>query len=370
MDCIEKTNSDCTLDEPMTRPVSPKNLENNSGKVPSEDDTVSANKRLKKSYSSAVWDYIDRDTRTCCCGQVFSEKTSTSSLYNHLRTHSGLFNTCKVEHYGKESVDQLFRESQLSRLICKTNLPITFVDNPEFIQFMKVFDPQFKVPCSQTMKKIISREANILSSNITKTLQAALYFGFTTDLWSQFNSSFLGITVHYLNQHWERKRKCFKILKFNARHTGEEIGKAFSESVKNLPIEKFVFLTSDNASNIIKICQNNFPQVSHYRCFAHTLQLIVKACFEDDEVNKLIRKVAKISSWFKRSTVAKLDLMDIQAQSGAKKSLMPKLAVSTRWNSHYFMIERLLALKQSIIDVITRNGDTPFEEEEDTVIGA
>ena len=86
-------------------------------------------------------------------------------------------------------------------------------------------------------------------------------------------------------------------------------------------------------------------------CFAHTLQLAVKAGLELPVINRLSAVCRKIVGHFKHSVLAMQALKEKQMNMNvARHSLLQD--VSTRWNSTYFMYERLIEQRWTIYVVI------------------
>jgi hypothetical protein len=55
---------------------------------------------------------------------------------------------------------------------------------------------------------------------------------------------------------------------------------------------------------------------THIRCFAHTLQLCIYDCLKDKSITDIIDKAKRICKYFKKSTVAALELTLVQQQMG------------------------------------------------------
>ena len=86
-------------------------------------------------------------------------------------------------------------------------------------------------------------------------------------------------------------------------------------------------------------------------CFAHTLQLAVKAGLELPVIDCLSAVCRKIVGHFKHSVLAMQALKDKQMNMNvARHSLLQD--VSTRWNSTYLMYERLMEQRWTIYAVI------------------
>lgn len=110
-------------------------------------------------------------------------------------------------------------------------------------------------------------------------------------------------------------------------------------------LEKAVFLAiSDNAANIQKAIKEELGW-KHFGCYAHTINLIVKDGLKI--VDPIIIKLRTLIGHFKRSNTAMVKLENIQKQAG-NKPLKPLQDVVTRWNSTFYMIERVLELEEAL----------------------
>ena len=80
----------------------------------------------------------------------------------------------------------------------------------------------------------------------------------------------------------------------------------------------------------------------HLPCFAHTLNLIVQEATEKDaELAELRQKCRSIVTYFKQSVKARDKLTEVQKQMGGEEKKLIRDVV-TRWNSSYYMYERLV----------------------------
>lgn len=149
----------------------------------------------------------------------------------------------------------------------------------------------------------------------------------------------------------------------------------------------------DRGSNIKKACEDLFGPERHMCCFAHIVNTIatnaigfykkspkhsppeVDAFLPDDENSdqeseilddnqnelnlliKVIRKVKRIVTFFRKSEIAATELKNFQKTEWNKKDIeCLKLVqeVRTRWNSLYLMIERYLHLNEFVGRVLLK----------------
>ena len=95
-----------------------------------------------------------------------------------------------------------------------------------------------------------------------------------------------------------------------------------------------------------------------YSCFGHTLQLAVNAGLALNAIARLTAASRKIVGHFKHSTVAMGALTERQKLLKVPEHSLVQ-DVATRWNSTYFMYERLAEQRVAIYTVIHDDKVTP-----------
>lgn len=107
---------------------------------------------------------------------------------------------------------------------------------------------------------------------------------------------------------------------------------------------KVVLVVSDNASNI-----KNAITMLHLKdlgCFAHTINLVVDKRLKCE--SDLINKVKAIVTYLRKSTIANKILKKNQLNSRIKEPKKLIQEVNTRWNSVYYMLERITLLENPV----------------------
>lgn len=118
-----------------------------------------------------------------------------------------------------------------------------------------------------------------------------------------------------------------------------------------------VAIVSDNAANIKAAIE--LLKIPHMPCAAHTLNLTVMDSMNKiKEVEVLLNKCRNIVARFKRSTVA-MDILKAEQINRQQPVLKILQDVSTRWNSQYYMLQRILEIKDSLLIAITKLDDPP-----------
>ncbi|XP_046542831.1 E3 SUMO-protein ligase ZBED1-like [Haliotis rubra] len=160
---------------------------------------------------------------------------------------------------------------------------------------------------------------------------------------------YITVTGHYITDEWDLKSCILATRRVEDRHTGENIADALVSIQTEFEIEYVCGLTTDNANNMTVAARaTGFP---HVRCFAHTLQLAVHDALKLNAIDNVIIHAQKLVSYFSKSVLATQELEDVQKRLG-KTVKHVVTDVPTRWNSVYFMFERLNVLHASIVAVL------------------
>ena len=170
----------------------------------------------------------------------------------------------------------------------------------------------------------------------------------TTDFWTSASSeSYITVTCHFLTSTWELDSHILNTYQVKMQHTGDNIAAELMKVADNWKIsDKITRAVTDSASNMKAAIRTTGWK--HLPCIAHTLNLIVQESLEhDSELSTIRQKVRSIVTFFKQSVQAKDKLGEIQIQTtGEEKKLIRD--VVTRWNSSYYMFERVVEMYQAV----------------------
>jgi hypothetical protein len=111
---------------------------------------------------------------------------------------------------------------------------------------------------------------------------------------------------------------------------------------------------TDNAASMIKAC--DILKVRNLPSYAHTLNLVVQEVLHNDSINEIIKKCKRIVGYIKSSSIATSAFLKEQ---GVYKPLKLIQEVPTRWNSFYYMIERLIHTNDSVAKTLLKNKKSP-----------
>ena len=254
-------------------------------------------------------------------------------------------------------------------------LSLSTVESHHFKKFVSTLDPRFQIPSrKQLSTKLIDNKYQMIHDLLKTELQLAKYVSLTTDIWSNRTmKGYFGVTAHYISN-WEMKSHMIACKRFIGRHTGDNIRHEFEEIISAFNLSnRIAYVTSDNASNMVKAFSfplpgfkdstivddgddddehNNddddelisaenedlkvedlFPK--HMRCYAHTLQLVVRDGLDDCNQNmkRIISKATKLVAHVRKSVYSS-EILESEKRLQA--------ANATRWNSQLRMLKSVL----------------------------
>lgn len=257
--------------------------------------------------------------------------------------------------------------------------------------------PTYILPSRKRMtNELLPAKYDEVSNRVKEQLANAEFVTITTDMWTSISTeAFIAVTAHFVTQNWQLKSMLLDCCRFEGTHTGEHIRSGISNICQEWGIEdKVQAIVTDNARNML--CAVDLLAFSHWPCFAHTLNLIVKDAVET--VQDLRSKVKTIVKYFNKSTTAadifkKIQLGNTAAESGAGTPVVLDVVavatnphhdtsnttddeepttttqvpettpsrkryyklindIDTRWNSTLHMFERVCLLQQPLVATI------------------
>ncbi|XP_065642244.1 zinc finger BED domain-containing protein 4-like [Hydra vulgaris] len=149
-----------------------------------------------------------------------------------------------------------------------------------------------------------------------------------------------------------------QLKKITGSHKGVKISKFLKDSLNEwkIPTNKVYFVLSDNAANMKLAIKEAGLEKNSLSCVIHTLQLCItdKLFKQQTIVNDLIAKSRKIVTHFHHSS----SFMDMQHEIQQQLKLPQHSLIQdvvTRWNSTFYMLERLVEQKTSLTLFFIRN---------------
>ncbi|KAA0719764.1 hypothetical protein E1301_Tti022229 [Triplophysa tibetana] len=241
-------------------------------------------------------------------------------------------------------------DEALVRMIACDFQPFSIVEDKGFKEYSHLLDPSYSLPSRKTLSKtVMPRLYDKLRGNLMEKIKSASAVCLTTDCWTSLTTeSYMTVTCHFIEdfQMTSYLLDCFVLTE---RHTAAHLASELARVTNEWGVgDKIVACVTDNASNIVSALKDHLHW-DHIPCFAHMLNLIVRAALK--EVQAILQKVKTIVEYFHRSTVASDKLKATQKQMG-QETLRLKQDVATRWNSTYYMLKRFTEIKDPIISTL------------------
>lgn len=361
--------------------------------------------RNKRSF---IWNFFEElpsdTTKVKCtlCGCVLSrsgkgKSASNTSMNNHVRSkHPSEFSSVQKENSTSKQTEEpipstssstttymqkTLKESfgglnnkwdindprakeihcSIAEMIAADEQPLSMVEDVGFTRLMAKLKPHYSLPSrkyfSDTILPDIFERCKLAIGSSLKTMTNV---SFTTDIWtnSYTNKSFLSLTAHWLNQEMEFQHAMLNVRYFPNSHTALEIKNMISGLLKdwNIADEIVHLIVRDGAANITKGC--NDTGFKSATCIIHTLQLVIKSgLLSQRAVSDLLGVAKSLVGHFNHSSVAcsKFEKVQLDLSMKPKKLIQD---ISTRWNSTFYMLERLLELKRPLC-VYAAENDIP-----------
>ncbi|CAB4036879.1 zinc finger BED domain-containing 1-like [Paramuricea clavata] len=345
---------------------------------------------------SAAWRYFDQDdesdiSKVSCtiCGEVLSRANNTSNLFKHLKCkHNSEYKTVDAEKKEQEKSQvnkrkatpkQMTMQSALGRgttypisskrwgditeslvgMIAKDMQPLSVVENEGFIKFVKELDPRYQLPSRSTItRSLLPKKYEKLKDAVKRELTQVKHVALTTNLWTSNQTlSYLTLTCHFIDHEMQLCSKVLETLYVQKDHTAPNLAEELKNIAKEWEItQEICCIITDNAANIVAAV--NLLGWRHLPCFAHTLNLIVQDSLKAvSGLPRLQQKCKDIVTYFHRSTKATEKLLSMQSQANTTtKPVKLKQDVETRWNSTFYMMERLLKLREAVTTALCLSG--------------
>uniref|UniRef100_A0A914HT81 BED-type domain-containing protein n=1 Tax=Globodera rostochiensis TaxID=31243 RepID=A0A914HT81_GLORO len=330
------------------------------------------------------------DAKTKCrmCGRQIARKDgNTSGMVRHLKLHSKTYKdfcaakasktvqkkkTSSEESSSQKSMKQMnldFRAHEkwptthqksqkiddlILRFICLSAEPIQLTEKNGFSEIFDEICPSYRLKSREFMTKLLEEKYSEKFELLKKTIDAAPFISFTTDLWTnkKKKKNFLSLTAHYIDEGFERKWKVLSTEPMNEAHTGQNIRQCISEILKQFEIDlnRVHVILRDAASSMISATDE--LNVENFDCFCHKLNLALSDGLEHrtksvPEIKKEIQMCRELVGFYNRSKNFQNVLRRQQDLIDAPKTGLIQ-DVITRWNSTLYMVDRIIQQQRAL----------------------
>ena len=194
--------------------------------------------------------------------------------------------------------------------------PLSVVEDVGFKRVLQILEPCYKCPSRKYFTDtIVPKIYTGMKEEVSKLISGAKHISFTTDMWSSsVNTTCLfSLTAHWIDDAFVKVSAVLHVQPVQEAHTGEHIAAQMVNMLQSWEIahDKVHVVVSDNASNMIRTMSD--ASFTHFGCFAHSLQLVIKdSLFVQRALNDIIAVCRSIVGHFHRSSVACHNLKRIQ----------------------------------------------------------
>lgn len=332
---------------------------------------------MSKRGKSYVWEYFIKSTsgssvvKCKLCSKEYKSSGNTSNLMDHLkRTHSteiaenkdgGEEKKQKIEQYFVSKKENFYDlnsakckrlNEKLAMFIALDCQPFSVVEDKGFRQLLNELDPRYNIPSAKYVSKTLipnlyeQGQQKLRSMLSNKNVE---YVALTTDCWSSINvQGFITVTCHFLFD-FKLISAVLQTVILTESHTAVYLSEQIKKIMDDWQLNgKISAVITDNASTMVNAC--GLLKIRHMPCIAHTVNLLIQDAVNSDsneEIRSIIKHCKSIVNHFKNSPKAYEKLRSIQ-QDQNKPTLKVIQEVSTRWNSLFLMMQRLLLINDQI----------------------
>ena len=290
-------------------------------------------------------------------------------------------------------VTQASVDEAILNLVVGAVLPLHTVEVQEFVDLIKMLQPNRDVLCHKTLRARIAESASENKRKLVSLMKGLDCVATTTDCWSAYGKAFIGVTVHWIDSGTlQRRSACLALRWMTGRHTYDLI----ASTLENIHVEfgirkKIARTTTDNGANFVKAfsvfgeqptetphdatadaddddhddepdvegrevvdvystlsdndSQTEYNLPRHQRCACHTLNLISTADADMAANDPHYKKVSR-SAFAKCQALWNKYGRSVQAVEAVTDAFGVglKRPNATRWNSVFLATERLVRL--------------------------
>lgn len=251
-------------------------------------------------------------------------------------------------------------DKYLTMMIATDFQPYSIVEDKGFRKLVEVLNPSYKLPTRQKIRYELMPELyQCAKTQLAKMLENIKNVALTADMWSNQNMDcFLTVTIHFFNQNI-LKSYVLTTCDVPTSHTGENLAEIMTNILTEWKIlTKVSAIVTDNGANMVKMC--DLLGIRHMPCFAHTLNLTLEDSMKLSQVEDITNKCKAIVKFFKKSSVGWRALKLAQKERNPDSTPLKMLQeVSTRWNSTFYMMKRILQLSDVLALVCRKLVQAP-----------
>lgn len=284
----------------------------------------------------------ERPTGELESSRAFSRVTKTTVSRGRIRS---VANGARLDRPCSRERSEVVTQA-IAKMIIVDMLPISFVSNAGFHDFMGVVEPNYTLPCAKTIRSRIVHAYEQVAAKVAAALMDVPFVAWTSDCWSsRSQDSYISVMVHFFNAKWIPDRYTLSTEELSERHTAANLTERLQKILLHWQLEGKV-------RNL-----DGLAVTTGVTCAAHSLQLCVTNSLKNVNGAALCEKASRIVAHFRHSNISTTALEGMQQQLGLKKLKLIQCCV-TRWDSTFAMIERLLTNRRAVMNVLTDRAYT------------
>ena len=311
------------------------------GNTPKSFNTTNLRKHLRnhpeENKKLIVAETAERERKQAQSSTATTRQVTVAECFEHQKPYS-----TENPHY-KEITNAI------ALMIAFDFQPFSVVEDEGFKKLVRVLDPRYQIPSRKHFPEtVIPKIYEEMKGKVKACINPIPFIAFTTDCWtSRAVDSYMSLTAHYIDEKFKRKLLVLDTMFVSERHTAQNLLSKILAMLEAWEIERkrVTCFVRDNAANITAATREG--GFCHIGCIDHTLQLAISDSLKDDTVSELLKSAKAIVGHFNQSTVARNLLSGVQTQLQLPKHQLMK-ECSTRWNSTYYMLERLLEQRRAV----------------------
>lgn len=257
------------------------------------------------------------------------------------------------EHKKKEITERII---DMITLDCR---PVRSVEGKVFYGLLEYLEPGYKIPSRKYFTQAIGSQHQAGKEKLAALVSEAQRIALTTDIWtSSATEAYITVTCHFILS-WEIFSFVLSTCAFPERHTGFAISEKLLDIADSYNIRDKISIVVHDLAAKMELCLSILEKEgwSSLHCSAHCLQLCFKAGFEMRAISNLPAASRKLVGHFKHSVVATQGLLQKCTQMN-QPYLKVVQEVSTRSNSSYYMLQRLIKLRWPITAALSDESIT------------
>jgi hypothetical protein len=177
-------------------------------------------------------------------------------------------------------------------------------------------------------------------------------FAITMDAWtSRGVHGYLGVTMAYIDDKWELQSPILACAPLPPPHTGGHVAGALRG---HLPapaeLQHVLAVVTDNGANFRNAARELVSDRA-LPCAVHCIQLALRSVAKEEPLRGILQSIIQLLGRFANSQPRREALVNA-ARLARIEPLMPVVPAPTRWDSHYYVLDRFLRI-QKALEVMT-----------------